>query len=98
MLFNFSVLVSSKNVQDLKVRTKETPKKDVFCEQLKIEKEKAKKSVMALSNQLNEYGSSKNFSKLCEKHLSPSILSVVKSYSNCKTRNPHGYRYINNMQ
>lgn len=99
--FNFFFLVSSKNVQTLKVGTKETPKKDVLCRQLKIEKKcrlQVEKSVLALSNQLTEYGSSENFTKLCEKHFSPSILTDVKSYTNCKTRNPHGYRYTNGIK
>lgn len=53
---------------------------------------------MTLSNQLTEYGSTENFTKLYEKHFSPIILNVVKSYTNCKTRNPHGYRYTNDMK
>lgn len=69
--------------------------------QLKKEKEarlKAEKIVINLSNQLTEFGTVEKFLSLCEKHLSPNVLTIVKSHMMCKTRNPHGYRYTNNMK
>lgn len=69
--------------------------------QLKIEKEarlKAEKTILGLSNQLAEFNTVDNFLSLCEQHLSPSVLTIVKSHMLCKTRNPHGYRYTNDMK
>jgi len=67
--------------------------------QLKNKKEarlNAKKTILGLSIQLNEFNSVDNFLLLYEKP--PSVLTIVKSHLMCKTRNPHGYRYTNDMK
>lgn len=69
--------------------------------QLKSEKEArltAEKTIVSMSNQLTEYGTVDNFLSLCEKYLSPSILTIVKSYMMSKGRNSYGFRYNNDMK
>lgn len=81
--------------------SEKTPRKVFLRQQLKIEKEarlKAEKTILALSNQLSEFNTVENLLSLCEQHLSPAVLTIVKSNLMCKTRNPHGYRYTNDMK
>jgi len=65
---------------------------------LKIKKEarlKPQNAILALRNQLSEFNTVENSLSLCEQHLSPGVLSIVKSNLICKTRNPHGHIYTN---
>lgn len=55
----------------------------------------AAKALMMLGNR---YESTDNFIKMCERHLSPSILMIVKSHMSWKLNNPHGDRYSNNFK
>lgn len=94
-------LGSSKSCQTLKALSEKTPRKVLLRQQLKTEKEarlKAEKTILGLSHQLTEFNTVDNFLSLCEQHLSPSVLTIVKSHMMCKTRNPHGYRYTNDMK
>ncbi|XP_022182608.1 52 kDa repressor of the inhibitor of the protein kinase-like [Myzus persicae] len=92
---DFIIPSSSKSCQTLKALSEKTPRKVLLRQQLKTEKEarlKAEKTILGLSHQLTEFNTVDNFLSLCEQHLSPSVLTIVKSHMMCKTRNPHGYR------
>lgn len=89
------------NCQKLKVLTDKTPRKVTLCARLQQEKEarlKAEKSVLTLTNQLTEYNTVEKFLTSCENHLSSDVLTTVKSHKMSKTRNPHSYRYTNDMK
>ncbi|KAE9524069.1 hypothetical protein AGLY_015550 [Aphis glycines] len=98
---DFTSPSSSTGCQTLKSWSEKTPRKVLLRQQLKIEKEarlKAEKTILALSNQLSEFNTVENLLSLCEQHLSPAVLTIVKSNLMRKTRNPHGYRYTNDMK
>lgn len=68
---------------------------------LKLEKEKrqqAENTIVLLSNQLAEFYTVENCLKLCVKYFDPGVLTIIKSHILQKTRNPHGYRYTNEIK
>lgn len=91
----------SKNFQTIKTWLNKTDELNELRTQLQEEKEsrlEAEKNLLRLTKKLVEYGTVENFLILCEKHLSSSILTAVKSYMDSKTRHPNDNRYTNHIK
>ncbi|KAL4104785.1 hypothetical protein QTP88_020061 [Uroleucon formosanum] len=95
------IFSSSVAVQTLKSWSDDTPRKQSLKSKYKLEKKariEAQKTIATLIQKLVDINNEENYMQQCEKFLSPSLLTIVKSHIRCQKKRPNGYRYSDELK
>ena len=101
IFYIYICLASSVAVQTLKSWSDDTPRKQSLKSKYKLEKKariEAQKNIATLRQKLADINNEENYMQQCEKFLSPSLLTIVKSHIRCQKKCPNGHRYSDELK
>jgi len=94
-----TVSISSQTTQKLSVNTPRKKKLKTEVSLLKAKCANLEKQVETLSLKVVEsIHSVDHFKEVCDAHLPPNLSMIIKSFVNLAKKNPHGYRYSNEVK